>query len=187
MIWSGTTKSRGLISSCRLPTAENAMMERTPRERRAAMLAREGTSCGASSWCRPCRERKAMGMGAPLPVGEGWCRMVMGEEGEPQGVGTSRVAARVKPGRLWSPVPPMTAMRTGSAWWKGSSRQQRGVTVKCVRFFLPLYEVGTPAILLNPICTRLKLKGEVLVVVVEEEYRAMPCLRRAERINWRWC
>lgn len=50
-----------------------------------------------------------------MPVeGEGCCRMEIGDEGAPQGVGTSRVAARVKPERAWMPVPPITAMWTGS-------------------------------------------------------------------------
>jgi len=54
-------------------------------------------------------------MGVGLPVeGEGCCRMEIGDEGAPQGVGTSRVAARVKPERAWMPVPPITAMWTGS-------------------------------------------------------------------------
>lgn len=77
------------------------------------MLAREGTSCGASSWWRPWRERKATGVGWPV-VGEGWCRMEMGEEGAPQGVVGWRVATGVKFARAWRPVPPMTAIRTGS-------------------------------------------------------------------------
>ena len=47
--------------------------------RRAAMLARLGTSCGANWWFTPCRARKAML--TPL-----WERMLMGEAGEPQGV-----------------------------------------------------------------------------------------------------
>jgi hypothetical protein len=84
------------------------------------MLAREGTSCGASSWWAPWRARKAMGIGR-LPAEGEWCtRMEMGEEGRPQGVGIVRVAATVKPGRCWIPVPPMTAMRTGSG------RRRRG-------------------------------------------------------------
>lgn len=49
MICEGMTKSRGRMYSCKLPTAENAMMERTPMDRRAAMLARLGTSVGVSS------------------------------------------------------------------------------------------------------------------------------------------
>ena len=52
-------------------------------------------------------------MGFP-DVGEAWWRIEMGDEGLPQGVSTSRVAASVKPGRDWMPVPPITAMRTGS-------------------------------------------------------------------------
>ena len=42
MTWSGTTKSMGLMCSCSEPTAEKAMTQRTPRLRRAAMLARLG-------------------------------------------------------------------------------------------------------------------------------------------------
>lgn len=61
------------------------MIVRTPRLRKAAMLAREGTSWGASSWCVPWRERKAMGIGLPLE-GEGWWRTLIGAEGAPQGV-----------------------------------------------------------------------------------------------------
>ena len=85
------------------------MIVRTPRERSAAMLAREGTSWGASSWWRPWRERKAIGIGLPV-VGEGWCRTLMGEEGVPQGVDMFRFATWVKSARDWRPVPPMTAM-----------------------------------------------------------------------------
>ena len=48
-------------------------------------------------------------------VGEGWERMVMGDEGWPQGVGTVRVVTGVKPGREERPVPPMTAIRMGSS------------------------------------------------------------------------
>lgn len=54
-----------------------------------------------------------MGMGSPV-VGEGWCRMEMGEEGWPHGVLRLRVAAWVKFGSDCRPVPPMTAMWTGS-------------------------------------------------------------------------
>lgn len=55
-------------------------------------------------------------MGTGLPVDdEGWCRMEMGDDGFPHGVSTSSVAASVKPGSDWMPVPPMTAMRTGAA------------------------------------------------------------------------
>lgn len=98
MIWSGRTKSRGLMASWREPTAEKAITVRTPMWRRAAMLAREGTSWGAISWWRPWREMKAMGMGLPVD-GEGWWRIVIGEEGLPQGVWRLRVATCVKPAR----------------------------------------------------------------------------------------
>ena len=112
MIWSGMTKSRGLMASCREPTALKAMMVRTPRLRRAAMLARAGTSWGAISWCRPWRDRKATGMG--LPSAEEWCRTVMGEEGVPHGVVGLSEATGVKPGRDCRPVPPITAMGMGA-------------------------------------------------------------------------
>ena len=52
-------------------------------------------------------------MGLPV-VGEGCWRMLMGEDGLPQGVSMSSVAASVKPGREEMPVPPMTAMCTGA-------------------------------------------------------------------------
>jgi hypothetical protein len=39
----------------------------------------------------------------------------MGDEGLPQGVSTSRVAASVKPGSDEMPVPPITAICTGAA------------------------------------------------------------------------
>jgi len=54
-----------------------------------------------------------MGMGLPV-VGEGWCRMEIGEEGVPQGVLRVSVAARVKLGSVCRPVPPITAIWTGS-------------------------------------------------------------------------
>lgn len=53
-------------------------------------------------------------MGLPV-VGDGCCRMEIGEDGFPHGVLMSRVAARVKPGSDEIPVPPMTAMWTGAA------------------------------------------------------------------------
>jgi hypothetical protein len=62
-----------------------------------------------------------MGMGLPL-VGEGCCRMLMGEEGLPHGVSTSRVAASSKPGSEEMPVPPMTAMWTGAVGELSSGR-----------------------------------------------------------------
>ena len=46
MIWVGSAKSPGAISSRRDPTAEKATTIRTPRDLRAAMLAREGTEEG---------------------------------------------------------------------------------------------------------------------------------------------
>jgi len=49
------------------------------------MLARELTSCGANSWCRPWRDRKAMLSGVEED-GRAWLRIVMGEDGWPQGV-----------------------------------------------------------------------------------------------------
>lgn len=56
-------------------------------------------------------------MGMLLPVlGEGWCRMEMGDDGAPHGVSTLSVAASVKPGSDWIPVPPITAMRTGASY-----------------------------------------------------------------------
>lgn len=54
-----------------------------------------------------------MAMGLPV-LGEGWCRIEMGEEVLPQGVDMSRLATGVKPGSCWSPVPPITAMGTCS-------------------------------------------------------------------------
>ena len=52
---------------------------------------------------------KATGIGLPV-VGDGCCRMEIGEDGFPHGVSTSRVAARVNPGSDEMPVPPITAM-----------------------------------------------------------------------------
>lgn len=57
----------------------------------------------------------AIGMGLPVE-GDGCCRMEMGDDGLPHGVSTSRVAARVKPGREEMPVPPMTAIWTGAVY-----------------------------------------------------------------------
>lgn len=67
------------------------MIVRTPSFRKAAMLAREGTSCGAYSWCTPWRGRKAIGIGLPVD-GDGWWRIDMGPEGLPHGVSKSIVA-----------------------------------------------------------------------------------------------
>ena len=75
------------------------------------MLAREGTSEGVRLWWGPWRERKAMGTAVC-----GVRRIVIGEEGAPQGVEMEREATGVKPVdvRELMPVPPMTAMWTGS-------------------------------------------------------------------------
>jgi hypothetical protein len=54
-----------------------------------------------------------MGMGCPV-VGEGCVRMLMGEDGVPQGVLGCSVRMGVKPGRDCRPVPPMTAIETGA-------------------------------------------------------------------------
>jgi len=82
--WSGTKKSLGLTSSLKLPTALNATTHLTPNFLSAAILALDGTSCGAISWCRPCLERTATLRG--VPEGLGCERMVMGDEGVPHGV-----------------------------------------------------------------------------------------------------
>ncbi len=55
------TKSSGLISSLRDPTALNARMAWTPICFRAAMLAWLGTSEGEYVWPVPCLARKATG------------------------------------------------------------------------------------------------------------------------------
>lgn len=92
------------------------MIERTPSDRSAAMFARAGISCGAYSWCRPWRETKAIGTGFASDEDDGvWCRIEIGEEGFPHGVEMFSSATGVKPGRLDRPVPPMTAIRTGSS------------------------------------------------------------------------
>lgn len=46
MIWDGIAKSPGRTSSRREPTAEKARMARTPKDFKAAMLARAGTADG---------------------------------------------------------------------------------------------------------------------------------------------
>ena len=79
MIWVGRTKDPGEISSRREPTAEKAMMARTPRDFRAAMLARPGMEEGGMTCPWPCRARKA------TRVPEGRAAIVMGELGKPQG------------------------------------------------------------------------------------------------------
>jgi hypothetical protein len=61
----------------------------------------------------PWRAMKAIGVGLPL-VGEGCWRMETAEDGLPHGVSRSTEATLVKCGRFSIPVPPMTAMRTGS-------------------------------------------------------------------------
>ena len=80
MIWDGRTKDRGGMSSRREPTAEKARMARTPRDLRAAMLAREGTAEGGMVCAGPWRDRNAIWVGL-----EGREQMVMGELGKPQG------------------------------------------------------------------------------------------------------
>ena len=64
--------------------------------------------------------------------------MLMGEEGEPQGVEGLRVATWVKPGRDWRPVPPITAMWMGSGvacqHWAVGMRMVELVTVVSVRY-----------------------------------------------------
>ena len=75
----GRTNEPGGMSSRREPTAEKARMARTPRDLRAAMLAREGTKDGEMVWCGPCLAIKA----TVLP--EGREAMLMGDEGYPHG------------------------------------------------------------------------------------------------------
>lgn len=58
-------------------------------------------------------------MGLPV-AGEGWCRIEIGEDGVPHGVVGLSVATCVKCGRDCNPVPPMTAIETGS---EGKYRQ----------------------------------------------------------------
>lgn len=55
------------------------------------------------------------GAAVGLEVGV-WCRILMSEEGAPHGVAIESEATGVKPGRVERPVPPITAMRTGSEW-----------------------------------------------------------------------
>ena len=55
-------------------------------------------------------------MGIGLPVdGDGWWRTVIGAEGRPHGVVGLMLATCVKSARDARPVPPMTAIRIGSA------------------------------------------------------------------------
>jgi hypothetical protein len=75
MIWVGRTKVPGEISSRRDPTAEKARMARTPRDFKAAMLAREGTAEGGMECPWPCRARNAM------RVPDGREEIVIGELG----------------------------------------------------------------------------------------------------------
>lgn len=72
-------KSPGLISSLKEPTAEKAIMTRTPRDFRAAMLARTGMKDGAMLCCFPCLAKNAMWVPS-LNLA-----MVIGELGNPQG------------------------------------------------------------------------------------------------------
>ena len=54
-------------------------------------------------------------MGTGFPVDDdGWWSTFIGAEEEPHGVSAATVATCVKPARELSPVPPMTAMLTGS-------------------------------------------------------------------------
>jgi len=92
MIWVGRTKDPGLISSRREPTAENAIMARTPRDLRAAMLAREGTEEGEMVCPLPCRARKAIW----VPVGRE--QIVIGELGKPHGWRSGEVSTKVLDG-----------------------------------------------------------------------------------------
>lgn len=56
---------------------------------------------------------KATAIGLPVE-GEGWCRIEIGDEGVPHGVEGLRDATCVKCGSDCNPVPPMTAIETGS-------------------------------------------------------------------------
>lgn len=89
------------------------MIVLTPIRLNAAMFARFGTSCGASSWWTPCLDKKAIGMDLPVE-GDGWCSTAIGEDGAPQGVEGLILATCVKSAREARPVPPMTAMCIGS-------------------------------------------------------------------------
>jgi hypothetical protein len=75
MIWEGRMNEPGGIDSRREPTAEKARMVWTPRDFRAAMLAREGTEEGGRVWEGPWRAMKAMWKP------EGREEIVIGEEG----------------------------------------------------------------------------------------------------------
>jgi len=75
MICEGMAKSPGRISSRSEPTAENATMRRTPRDFKAAMFARAGTSDGEIECPFPWRVRKA------TSVPPGALEMIMGALG----------------------------------------------------------------------------------------------------------
>lgn len=79
MTWEGTTKSFGLISSLKEPTAEKAKIPLTPRYFRAEMFARDGTEDGVIEWDLPWRARKATW--TPLEV----FPIEIGEDGGPHG------------------------------------------------------------------------------------------------------
>ena len=82
----------------------------------------------------PCRERKAIGIGFPVDGdGDGWCKMLTGAEGLPHGVVGLMVATCVKSASEARPVPPITAMWTGS-FYSGSalSREVRHVVLTIV-------------------------------------------------------
>jgi hypothetical protein len=85
-----------------------------------------------------------MEMGLPV-VGEGCCRMEMGLDGVPHGVVGWRVATCVKPGRDCRPVPPMTAMGTGSGIVsrETSLRRRRGAGVIAATKIDPLARAKT--------------------------------------------
>ena len=54
-----------------------------------------------------------MGIGFPVD-GEGWCKILIGEEGKPHGVEGRIVVTGWKPGSDCRPVPPITAIETGA-------------------------------------------------------------------------
>lgn len=60
MTWDGRMKSPGAISSRSEPTAEKARIAFTPRDLRAEIFARDGTSVGEMVWPLPWRARKAI-------------------------------------------------------------------------------------------------------------------------------
>ena len=81
MTWSGTTMCSGAISSLRLPTALTEMMCSTPREARAQMFARWGSSPGMMRWPTPWRGRNAVRTPSSVPT-------TISSEGLPKGVST---------------------------------------------------------------------------------------------------